>query len=120
MDETQVSDSGLVITREITDEWAIVHVSGPLEFPDAVALTHVIKDLIEWSPQVLLLDLIEVGKIDATGVGVLVGVGGDLKDSGKQVRVIVADPRFRHSLPFTLGLCKIFTSVQEAKEFEIA
>lgn len=116
--KTQAFDSGLVITHEVTESWAIVHVDGPLTFPDAVALSHVIKDLVERSPDLLFLDLIEVGKIDATGVGVLVGAGGDLKDSGKQVRVIVADPRVRHRLPYSLGLRKVFTSLQEAMAFD--
>jgi len=110
-------ESGLIIIDEVQDDLAIVHVAGPLTFPDAVTLTGVVKSVLNRPPAVLLLDLTEIEEIDATGVAVLVGVGGDLKDARKEVRVIVSDPRVRHRLPYTLGLRKVFTSQDEAIRF---
>lgn len=117
MDKTDAFDSGLIVSQEVNDEWAIVHVTGPLTFPDAVTLTGVVASVLEQPPVVLLLDLTSVGEVDATGVAVLVGVGRDLKDAGKQVRVIVSDSRVRNRLPYTLGLRKVFTSIDEAIHF---
>lgn len=114
MNGNQAYESGLQVTHEVLDESAIVSVSGPLQFPDAVGVTSVMKHVIEQQPDVVLLDLTHVGDVDATGVAVLIGMGGDLKTAGIQVRVIASDPRIRHRLPYTLGLRKIFPSVTEA------
>lgn len=109
--------SELVVLDAVHDDIAFVQVDGPLTFPDAVTLSGVVRSLLAQPSQLLLLDLTGVGKIDATGVAVLVGVGGDLKDAGKEVRIIVSDPRVRQRLPYTLGLRKVFTSVDEAIRF---
>ena len=114
MRDSQTFDTGLQITHETFDESAIVHVSGPLQFPDAVALSRHMNRVIERRPPVVLFDLTHMTEVDSTGVAVLVGVGGDLKQAGIQVRVVASDPRIRHRLPYTLGLRKVFPSLTEA------
>jgi anti-anti-sigma factor len=114
MHDTQTFDSGLQVAHHITDASSIVSVTGPLNFPDAVRVTGVMKHVIEHQPTLVLLDLTHIEDVDATGVAVLVGIGGDLKDAGIQVRIIAADPRIRHRLPYTLGLRTIFPSVADA------
>lgn len=117
MGKVKIFDSGLRVTHRVQKESAIVHVSGPLTFPDAVGLTGVIKSLIAEQIPLLLLDLTDIAEVDGTGLAVLIGVGGDLKNAAAQVRVIAPDPRLRHRLPYTLGLRKVFTSVDEALQF---
>jgi hypothetical protein len=58
--------------------------------------------------------LLRAHDVAATGIAVLVGIGGDLKNAGIQVRVIAADARIPHRLPYTLGLRKIFPSLEDA------
>lgn len=117
MDGNQSFESGLQVAHQIRVESALVRVSGPLTFPDAVGVAGVMKHVIEQDPHLVLLDLTHIAQVDATGVAVLVGMGGDLKSAGIQVRVIASDPRIRHRLPYTLGLRKIFATEEEARLF---
>lgn len=116
MTEQKCLDTALQVTHRVAQDRAVVSVSGPLKFPDAVNLSAVIKQVIEEHPPVALLDLTSLDGVDATGVAVLVGIGGDLKTAGIQVRIIASDPRIRHRLPYTLGLRRIFPTVEDAIE----
>jgi anti-anti-sigma factor len=115
-DEQTPAGSALSILHSISPERSVVSVAGPLTFPDAVRLSGVVRQILEQHPPVALLDLTALDSVDATGVAVLVGIGDDLKTAGIQVRVVAADPRIRHRLPYTLGLRRIFASVEDAIE----
>jgi anti-anti-sigma factor len=114
MHDSQTLSGGLEVAHDVSDTSAIVRISGPLIFPDAVAVSGVVQHVIEQRPPLVLLDLTDMQGVDATGIAVLVGIGGDLKNAGILVRVIAADPRIRHRLPYTLGLRKIFSTPEEA------
>ena len=118
MDDSQSFPEGLQVSHQVSDTSATVRICGPLTFPDAVALSGVMKHVIEHQPPFVLLDLTDIGNVDATGIAVLVGVGGDLKSAGIQVRVIAADPRIRHRLPYTLGLRKVFPTIEDALRYQ--
>jgi anti-anti-sigma factor len=118
MDDTKTFPGGLHVEHHMSDASAMVQIGGPLTFPDAVAVSGVVKHVIEHHPPVVLLDLTELQHVDATGVAVLVGIGGDLKKAQIQVRVIAADPRIRHRLPYTLGLRKVFATIEEALRYQ--
>ena len=118
MDDTKTFAGGLQVEHHVSDDAATVQIRGPLIFPEAVAVSRVIKHVIELHPSVVLLNLTDMHKVDATGIAVLVGVGGDLKTANIQVRVVAADPGIRHRLPYTLGLRKIFPTVEEALRHE--
>lgn len=118
MDDTKTFAGGLQVAHHVSEDSATVQIGGPLTFPDAVVVSGVIKHVIEQKPPVVLLDLTDMQGVDSTGIAVLVGIGGDLKDAEIQVRVIAADPRIRHRLPYTLGLRKIFPTVEEALRFQ--
>lgn len=118
MDDTQVFNSGLEVERHLSNDAAMVRICGTLTFPDAVGATEVMKHVIEQHPPVVLLDLTDLTTVDATGLAVLVGMGGDLKNAGIQVRVVASDPRLRHRLPYTLGLRNVFPTVEEALTYQ--
>jgi anti-anti-sigma factor len=118
MEGNQTYPGGLQLAHHMHDTSAIVRISGPLVFPEAVSVSEGMKLVIEQQPPVVLLDLTDIERVDATGVAVLVAIGGDLKDAGIQVRVVAADPRIRHRLPYTLGLRKVFPTVEEAMEYQ--
>lgn len=114
MDKSLSFPGGLQVSHRVSDTCATVRIGGPLTFPDAVAVSGVIKHVIEHQPPLVLLDLTDIENVDATGIAVLVGVGGDLKGAGIQVRVVASDPRIRHRLPYTLGLRKVFPTIEDA------
>jgi len=116
MKNQQILAPGLQVRQRVGKDRAIISVGGPLKFPDAVHLTAAIKQVIKQHPPVVLLDLTHLEGVDATGVAVLVGIGGDLKTAGIQARIIASDPLIRHRLPYTLGLRRVFTSVEDAIE----
>jgi len=118
MHDVKTFPGGLQVEHHVSDSSATVQIGGPLTFPDAVAVSGVIKHIIELGPSVVLLDLTDMQAVDGTGIAVLVGIGGDLKNADVQVRVIAADPRIRHRLPYTLGLRKIFPTVEAARRYQ--
>jgi anti-anti-sigma factor len=118
MDDNKTFPGGLQVEHHVSDSSATVQIGGPLTFPEAVAVTGVIKHVIEQQPSLVLLDLTGMQNVDATGIAVLVGIGGDLKNADIQVRVIAADPGIRHRLPYTLGLRKIFPTLEEALRYQ--
>jgi anti-anti-sigma factor len=117
MDDVTTFPGGLRVEHHVSDDSATVTIGGPLDFPDAVAVSGIIKHIIEYQPSQVLLDLTDMEHVDGTGIAVLVGIGGDLKNADIQVSVIAADPRIRHRLPYTLGLRKIFSTVDEARRY---
>ncbi len=117
MHDTKTFPGGLQVEHHVSENSTTVQIGGPLNFPDAVAVSGVIKHIIEQQPSLVLLDLTDMQNVDATGIAVLIGIGGDLKDADIQVRVIAADPRIRHRLPYTLGLRKIFPTFEEALSY---
>ena len=118
MDDSKTYPKGLQVEHHISDSSATVQIRGPLTFPEAVEVSGVIKHIIEKRPSLVLLDLTDMQEVDATGIAVLVGIGGDLKQADMQVRIIASDPRIRHRLPYTLGLRKIFPTVEEALRYQ--
>jgi anti-anti-sigma factor len=114
MEDSHISPGDPQVSYQVSDTYATVRIGGPLVFPGAVAVSRAVKQVIEQQPPLVLLDLTGIENVDATGVAVLVGVGGDLKSAGIQVRVIAADPRIRHRLPYTLGLRKVFPTIEDA------
>lgn len=115
MRSSQTFPGGLHVEHRMHPTSATVRIGGCLKFPDAVAVAGVVRHVIEQRPPVVILDLTDVESVDGTGVAVLVGLGGDLKHSGIQVRVVTADLRIRRRLPYTLGLRKVFRTVDEAE-----
>lgn len=118
MDDTKTFPGGLQVEHHVSETSATVQIGGPLTFPDAVAVSGVVRHIIEQQPPLVLLDLTDMQTVDATGVAVLIGIGGDLKHADIQVRVIAADPRIRHRLPYTLGLRGIFPTVEAALRYQ--
>lgn len=114
MDDSKTFPRGLQVEHHVSENSATVQIGGPLTFPEAVAVSGVVKHIIEQRPRVVLLDLTDMQEVDATGIAVLVGIGGDLENADIEVRIIAADPRIRHRLPYILGLRKTFATVEEA------
>ncbi len=50
MDDVKTFPGGLRVEHHVSDNSAIVTIGGPLDFPDAVAVSGVIKHIIEFGP----------------------------------------------------------------------
>lgn len=107
----------LTIAQRHRRGWAVIEVTGPLRWPYASQLTEVFPPAATLTQSSILLDLTGVTSIDNTGVAVLASIAAQLKHTGRAVRVVIADEKLRRQLPRTVGLQKIFPTVDDAVHF---
>jgi anti-sigma B factor antagonist len=63
----------MTVARERrSDRICVLHISGPLRFPIDARLRHTVRALLARGERRLVLDLSQVSRIDAAGVGELV------------------------------------------------
>lgn len=80
------------ITSESTDSEVIVKVEGDITAQSCHELRESLIKAGETKPQTLRLDLSKVLFIDSSGLGVLVGVRGQLKKYGTQLIIYQPQP----------------------------
>ena len=84
------------ITNESNgDATAIVSVRGYLDFDCAPALKQSLIDVIDAGSSQLVVDLTEVGFIDSTAIGVLIGGQKRLQESGGSLAVVCTNENVR-------------------------
>ena len=95
----------------------IVHVAGEIDLVNAAKLREVFIDVLAATPSThLIVDLAEVGFLDSTGIGVIVGAHKRLTASDGRLTVVVATAAVRKVLQ-TTGLLKawhVTESVEDA------
>jgi anti-sigma B factor antagonist len=88
--------SAFGITEEaVDDEVAVVAVTGYVDFDVAPMLKRGLVDCIEAGRSRLVVDLTDVGFIDSTAVGVLVGALKRLQESGGSMVVVCTNENVR-------------------------
>jgi anti-anti-sigma factor len=64
----------MTVLRPYPPDFRVLSVEGPLRAPVSTALRHVVRGLIRRGERHIVLDLSEVSRIDAAGLGELVRV----------------------------------------------
>ena len=101
--------SAYSITEEIVDdELAVISVTGYLDFDAAPRLKDSLVDRIEAGSTHLVVDLTEVGFIDSTAIGVLVGTLKTLEELSGSLVVVCTNENVR-SIFELVGLDEIIT-----------
>ena len=105
---------GLVVREQ--DGWAILTVSGEIDIATAPSLRERLHGLLADDKHQLVVDLDDVGFLDSTALGVLVGVLKRARSEGGEVRIVCTQPRVRKVFEITRldSAFDLFDSVDEA------
>lgn len=90
------------------DGWTVVAASGEIDVATAPALRDRLADLVEAGTVRVIVDLEDVGFIDSTGLGVLVGGVRRARAEEGDLRLVCTNPRILKVFEAT-GLHEVFT-----------
>jgi anti-sigma B factor antagonist len=98
------------------DGWAVLSVSGEIDMATAPSLRERLHALLAEDRSHLVVDLDDVGFLDSTALGVLVGVLKRARTEGGEVRIASTQPRVRKVFEITRldSAFDLFDSVDEA------
>jgi anti-sigma B factor antagonist len=105
---------GLVVRDQ--DGWVVLAVSGEIDIATAPSLRERLHALLAEDKRQLIVDLDDVGFLDSTALGVLVGVLKRARSEGGEVRIVCTQPRVRKVFEITRldSAFDLFDSVDEA------
>jgi len=108
----------LIEQRQLPDGNTALEVEGDLDLASAPNLKWALADLQAAGQHNLIVDLTNVGFIDSTALGVLVGAQRGL-DVGARLLLICSEPNVLRIFELTGldGMFDIFGTLQEALEF---
>ena len=92
-------DLGLEVHEQ--DGWAVLAVSGEIDMATAPMLRERIHALLADQKVRVIVDLDEVGFLDSTALGVLVGGLKRARTDGGEIRIACAQPRVRKVFEIT-------------------
>jgi anti-sigma B factor antagonist len=105
---------GLVVSEQ--DGWAVLTVSGEIDIATAPSLRERLHAILGGDNRQLVVDLDDVGFLDSTALGVLVGALKRARTEGGEVRIVSTQPRVRKVFEITRldSAFDLFDSVEEA------
>ncbi len=98
---------GLAVTTTTHDAVQVVHAEGDLDVATAATLRDALDELIADGRQRIALDLTDVGFLDSTGLGVIVGRLKLLRRAGGTLTLAADGERILRVFEIT-GLDKVF------------
>ena len=107
-------DLGLVEREQ--DGWTVLTVSGEIDIATAPSLRERLHGLLAGDKHRLVIDLDDVGFLDSTALGVLVGALKRARMEDGEVRIACAQPRVLKVFEITRldSAFDLFDSVEEA------
>jgi|SRR5437762_5906555 len=107
-------DLGLVEREQ--DGWTVLAVSGEVDIATAPSLRERLHSLLADNKRRLVIDLDDVGFLDSTALGVLVGVLKRARTDDGEVRIACAQPRVLKVFEITRldSAFDLYDSVEEA------
>lgn len=101
-------DQDFRISEQVRDGSSVVSPQGEVDVATAPALRDHLARVIERDRGPVVVDLAAVTFIDSTGLGVLIGARTLCDDKGRNLRVVVSEPRILKVFEIT-GLTELFT-----------
>ncbi|MFA5527055.1 MAG: STAS domain-containing protein [Peptostreptococcales bacterium] len=92
--------------NEDARKW-ILEPKGDIDIASATQLKETLGNLLEKKAQDILLDFRQLDYIDSTGLGIIIGAHGKMKESGNRITIINPKANIQKLLVIT-GLDKIF------------
>lgn len=108
----------LEVTTEISASDCLVHVSGEVDVYTAPRLKAALTESVDRGCNLIIVDMGNVGFIDSSGLGVLVGALRRVKEARGELRLVCSRDNVVKIFRIT-GLDKVFpmfSSVAEAQE----
>ena len=98
------------------DAWTVLTVSGEIDIATAPSLRERLHSLLAEGKRQIVVDLDDVGFLDSTALGVLVGVLKRARSEDGEVRIVCTQPRVRKVFEITRldSAFDLFDSVDEA------
>ena len=98
------------------DGWTVLAVSGEIDIATAPSLRERLHGLLADDQRQIVVDLDDVGFLDSTALGVLVGVLKRARSEDGEVRIVCTQPRVRKVFEITRldSAFDLFDSVDEA------
>ncbi|HEV3226643.1 MAG TPA: STAS domain-containing protein [Acidimicrobiales bacterium] len=105
---------GLIVREQ--DGWTVLAVSGEIDIATAPSLRERLHSLLAEDQHRLVIDLDDVGFLDSTALGVMVGALKRARTDGGEVRIVCTQPRVRKVFEITRldTAFDLFDSVDEA------
>jgi anti-sigma B factor antagonist len=102
------------------DDGAVVHVSGEVDLATCPQLRDVLAELVDRGVHHLIVDLDQVTFLDSSGIGVLIGVLGRIREHGGSLRLTAPSPHVRRVLELTgiTALLPTYATLDEAVPVE--
>ncbi len=101
-------DQSFGIVEQRRQGTSVVAVSGEVDVATAPALREALERVVDEDHGPVVVDLIDVTFIDSTGLGVLIGARKRCADAGRDLRVVVGEPRILKVFEIT-GLTELFS-----------
>jgi anti-sigma B factor antagonist len=105
----------LQVTSREESGATVVSAAGEVDVWTAERLRSVLHEAQEGAPAALVVDLTEVGFLDSTGIGVLVGALRRQRESGHELVLVVSNAHVLKVLTIT-SLDKVFPLVSTLDE----
>ena len=102
--------STLTISRQATPGGPVIAVAGEIDVASAPALEQELYRTVATGATEVTVDLRQVGFLDSTGIGVLVGAQQRCRQHGGKVRLVIDTDRLRRLFEIT-GLTGVFQIV---------
>jgi anti-sigma B factor antagonist len=93
----------------------VLEVRGEIDVASAPEFHAALADLMGQSGEAVMVDLRQVSFIDSTGLGVLVGAEKEMRDAGRDLRLVVIQPQITRLLELT-GLDEVFTVLSSTSD----
>jgi anti-sigma B factor antagonist len=109
------SDAEFEVTVSEQPGIPVLAVRGEIDVASAPEFHASLSDLIGQGHEVVMVDLSEVSFIDSTGLGVLVGAEKEMRQSSRDLRLVVTQPQITRLLELT-GLDEVFTVLSSTSD----
>jgi anti-sigma B factor antagonist len=93
----------------------VLEVGGEIDVASAPEFERSLSDFISKTPEIIVVDMSAVSFIDSTGLGVLVGAEAEVRENGKNLRLVVTQPHITKLLELT-GLDAVFTVLSDTND----
>jgi anti-sigma B factor antagonist len=108
------------ITEQVTGGVPVISVAGEIDVATAPTLRDHLAVHEEAGAGVVVVDLLGVSFLDSTALGVLVGSFKRIRESGGDLKLVIAEPRILKVFEITdlVRVFSIFSTVAEALQDE--